>query len=174
MIQRVTAGDRDLLADRDSIVRAYRGQLLLGTGAADKAGIKALQELAHALGVVAPRVDGHVDDLHLIARRIELPACRGQYAQGDRAHRRTRGVAEGERHHLATVMTECQFAAVGAAQREVRRQARGAEYSGNEVGIARGTDGSATKKQRQQCNEWTSHAWSPDLQCNRRRLGDPG
>src|ERR1700728_234238 len=168
MIQRVTAGDRDLLADRDSIVRAYRGQLLLGAGAADKAGVKALQELAHALGVVARGIDGHVDDLYLIGRRSELPACRGQYAQGDRAHRRTRGIAEGERHYLAAIVTERQLAAVGAVQRGGGREPRGAENSGNEVGIGRGTDGSATKNQRQQCNEWASHAWSPDLQFNRR------
>ena len=36
-------------------------------GTADKAGVKAMQELQHALGVIALRIDGDVHDLHLAA-----------------------------------------------------------------------------------------------------------
>src|SRR5579863_705275 len=61
MIQRITAGDGYLLAHRDSVVGAYRGQLLRAAGGADKAGIKAMQELSHTLGIIPLRIHGDVE-----------------------------------------------------------------------------------------------------------------
>ncbi len=81
-------------------------------------------------GVIALRIHGHVDHLHVRGRRSEPTARFRECGERGGANGGTGRISERQQHHFAAVVAHLQRAAVGTLQRKIRRHARRIENAG--------------------------------------------